>query len=34
MEVWVSMQDDEEISLYDFLCKEKEVEKDEYQDYL
>lgn len=33
MEVWVSMQDDEEISLYDFLCKEKEVEKDEYQDY-
>lgn len=33
MEVWVSTQDDEEISLYDFLCKEKEVEKDEYQDY-
>lgn len=33
MEVWVSMQDDEEISLYDFLCKEKKVEKDEYQDY-
>ena len=27
MEVWVSTQDDEEISLYDFLCKEKEVEK-------
>ena len=27
MEVWVSTQDDEEISLYDFLCK------DEYQDY-
>lgn len=33
MEVWISTQDDEEISLYDFLCKEKEVEKDEYQDY-
>lgn len=33
MEVWVSTQDDEEISLYDFLCKEKKVEKDEYQDY-
>lgn len=33
MEVWVSTQDDEEISLYDFLCKEKEVEKDVYQDY-
>ncbi len=33
MEVWVSTQDDEEISLYEFLCKEKEVEKDEYQDY-
>lgn len=33
MEVWVSTQDDDEISLYDFLCKEKEVEKDEYQDY-
>lgn len=33
MEVWVSTQDDEEISLYDFLCKEKEVEKDEYQNY-
>lgn len=33
MEVWVSTQDDEENSLYDFLCKEKEVEKDEYQDY-
>lgn len=33
MEVWVSTQDDKEISLYDFLCKEKEVEKDEYQDY-
>ena len=33
MEVWVSTQDDEEISLYDFLCKEKEVKKDEYQDY-
>ena len=33
MEVWVSSQDDEEIYLYDFLCKEKEVEKDEYQDY-
>ena len=33
MEVWVSTQDDEEISLYHFLCKEKEVEKDEYQDY-
>ena len=33
MDVWVSTQDDEEISLYDFLCKEKEVEKDEYQDY-
>lgn len=33
MEVWVSTQDDEEISPYDFLCKEKEVEKDEYQDY-
>lgn len=33
MEVWVSTQDDEEISLYDFLCKEKEVEKDEYHDY-
>ncbi len=33
MEVWVSTQDDEEISLYDFLCKEKEVEKDKYQDY-
>ncbi len=33
MEVWVSTQDDEEISLYDFLCKKKEVEKDEYQDY-
>ena len=33
MEVWVSTQDDEEISLYEFLCREKEVEKDEYQDY-
>ncbi len=33
MEIWVSTQDDEEISLYDFLCREKEVEKDEYQDY-
>ena len=33
MEVWVSTQDDEESSLYDFLCKEKKVEKDEYQDY-
>lgn len=33
MEVWVSTQDDKEISLYEFLCREKEVEKDEYQDY-
>lgn len=33
MEVWVSTQDDEEISLYEFLCREKEVKKDEYQDY-
>lgn len=33
MEVWVSTQDDKEISLYEFLCREKEVKKDEYQDY-
>ena len=33
MEVWVSTQDDKEISLYEFLCREKEVEKDGYQDY-
>lgn len=33
MEVWVSTQDDKEISLYEFLCREKEVEKDGYQNY-
>ncbi len=33
MEVWVSTQDDKEIPLYEFLCREKEVEKDGYQDY-
>lgn len=33
MEVWISTQDDKEISLYEFLCREKEVKKDEYQDY-
>lgn len=33
MEVWVSTQDDKEISLYEFLCREKEVEKDRYQNY-
>ena len=33
MEVCVITQDDKEISLYEFLCREKEVEKDEYQDY-
>ena len=33
MEVWVSTHDDKEISLYEFLCREKEVEKDGYQDY-
>ena len=33
MEVWVSTQDDKEISLYEFLCREKEVKKDGYQDY-
>lgn len=33
MEIWVSTKEEEEISLYDFLCKEKEVEKDAYQKY-
>lgn len=33
MEIWVSTKEEEEISLYDFLCKEKEVEKDAYQEY-
>lgn len=33
MEIWASTQEGKTVSLYEFLCKEKEVEKEEYQKY-